>query len=77
MFGAYLVMALMEMRAEKKVVKTKQEKEAGNNPGHKVVKIEESLPEKGPSKEMIKAVLAFCARHSRNIFGSRSIHTFS
>ena len=61
MFGAYLVMALMEMRAEKKVVKTKQEKEAGNNPGHKVVKVEESLPEKGPSKEMIKAVLAFAA----------------
>src|SRR5687767_7016703 len=61
MFGAYLVMALMEMRAEKKVVKTKQEKEAGNNPGHKVVKIEESLQEKGPSKEMIKAVLAFAA----------------
>ena len=61
MFGAYLVMALMEMRAEKKVVKTKQEKEAGNNPGHKVVKIEESLPEKGPSKEMTKAVLAFAA----------------
>ena len=45
MFGAYLVMALMERRAEKKVVKIKQEKEAGNNPGHKVVKIEESLPE--------------------------------
>ena len=61
MFGAYLVMALMEMRAEKKVVKIKQEKEAGNNPGHKVVKIEESLPEKGPSKEMTKAVLAFAA----------------
>jgi len=61
MFGAYLVMALMEMRAEKKVVKTKQEKEAGNNPGHKVVKIEEILQEKGPSKEMIKAVLAFAA----------------
>jgi cation:H+ antiporter len=62
MFGAYLVMALMEMRAEKKVVKKiKQEKQVGNHPDHKVVKIEESLPEKGPSKEMIKAVLAFAA----------------
>jgi cation:H+ antiporter len=62
MFGAYLVMALMEMRAEKKAVKKiKQEKEVGNHPDHKVVKLEESLPEKGPSKEMIKAVLAFAA----------------
>jgi cation:H+ antiporter len=62
MFGAYLVMALMEMRAEKKVVKKiKQEKQVGNHPDHKVVKIEESSPEKGPSKEMIKAVLAFAA----------------
>ncbi|MDQ3967430.1 MAG: hypothetical protein M3275_03435 [Thermoproteota archaeon] len=62
MFGAYLVMALMEMRAEKKAVKkVKQEKEVGNHPDHKVVKVEESLQEKGPSKEMIKAVLAFAA----------------
>ncbi len=63
MFGAYLVMALMEMKAEKKMVvkKIKQEKEVGNHSDHKVVKVEESLPEKGPSKEMIKAVLAFIA----------------
>ncbi len=62
MFGAYLVMALMEMRAEKKVVKKiKQEKVVGNHPDHKVVKVEESLQEKGPSKEMIKAMLAFAA----------------
>ena len=61
MFGAYLVMALVEMRAEKKVVKIKQEKEVGNHPDHKVVKVEESLQEKGPSKEIIKAVLAFAA----------------
>ena len=62
MFGAYIVMALMEMRAEKKVVKKiKQEKHVGNHPDHKVVNIEESLQEKGPSKEMIKAVLAFSA----------------
>jgi cation:H+ antiporter len=64
MFGAYLVMALMEMKAEKKMVvkKIKQEKEVGNHSDHKVVKVEEeSLPEIGPSKEMIKAVLAFIA----------------
>jgi cation:H+ antiporter len=62
MFVAYLVMALMEMRAEKKVVKKiKQEKEVGNHPNHKVVQFEESLQEKGPSKEMIKAILAFVA----------------
>ena len=81
MFGAYLVMALMEMRAEKKVVKTKQEKEVGNNPGHKVVKIEESLPEKGPSKEMIKAVLAFAAGTAGIFLGAdpfiRSLEGFS
>ena len=81
MFGAYLVMALMEMRAEKKVVKIKQEKEAGNNPGHKVVKIEESLPEKGPSKEMIKAVLAFAAGTAGIFLGAdpfiRSLEGFS
>src|ERR687893_2361094 len=45
MFGAYLVMALMEMKAEKKAVKIKQEKEAGNHLDHKVVKVEENLPE--------------------------------
>jgi cation:H+ antiporter len=62
MFGAYLVMALMEMKAEKKMAKIKQEKEVGNHPHHhKVVKVEESLPEKGPSREMIKAALAFAA----------------
>ena len=81
MFGAYLVMALMEMRAEKKVGKIKQEKEAGNNPGHKVVKIEESLPEKGPSKEMIKAVLAFAAGTAGIFLGAdpfiRSLEGFS
>lgn len=81
MFGAYLVMALMEMRAEKKVVKIKQEKEAGNNPGHKVVKIEESLAEKGPSKEMIKAVLAFAAGTAGIFLGAdpfiRSLEGFS
>ncbi len=59
MFGAYLVMAVMEMKTEKKVVKIRQE--AGNHPSQKIVKVEESLPEKGPSKEMLKAALAFAA----------------
>ena len=63
------------------MVKTKQEKEAGNNPGHKVVKIEESLPEKGPSKEMIKAVLAFAQGTAGIFLGAdpfiRSLEGFS
>ena len=75
MFGAYLVMAVMEMKTEKKVVKIRQE--AGNHPSQKIVKVEESLPEKGPSKEMLKAAIGFCCRHSRHIFGSRTIHPFS
>jgi cation:H+ antiporter len=70
MFGAYLVMALMEMKAEKKAVKIKQEKEVGNHPDHKVVKVEENLPEKGPSKEMIKAMLAFAAGTAGIFFGA-------
>ena len=70
MFGAYLVMALMEMKAEKKAVKIKQVKEAGNHPDHKVVKVEENLPEKGPSKEMIKAMLAFAAGTAGIFFGA-------
>ena len=70
MFGAYLVMALMEMKAEKKAVKIKQKKEVGNHPDHKVVKVEENLPEKGPSKEMIKAMLAFAAGTAGIFFGA-------
>jgi cation:H+ antiporter len=71
MFGAYLVMALMEMRAEKKVVKIKQEKGVGNHPGHRVVKIEEErLQEKGPSRELIKSALAFAGGTAGIFFGA-------
>jgi cation:H+ antiporter len=71
MFGAYLVMALMEMRAEKKVEKIKQEKGVGNHPGHQVVKIEEErLQEKGPSRELIKAALAFAGGTAGIFFGA-------
>jgi cation:H+ antiporter len=59
MFGVYLVVALIEMKAEKRRTKVKQE--IGNNPHHKVVKVEDSIQERGPSGEMIKAVLAFVA----------------
>ena len=62
MFGAYLVMALMEMKAEKKVVKIKQEKEADNHPDHhKVVKVQESVQKNALSREMVKPVMAFAA----------------
>ena len=70
MFGAYLAMALMEMRTEKKMAKIKQEKEIGNHPDHKVVKVEESLPEKGPSRELLKAALAFAAGTAGIFFGA-------
>jgi cation:H+ antiporter len=68
MFGAYLVMALMEMKTEKKVVKIKQE--AGDHPYQKVVKVEEGPPEKGPNREMIKAALAFVAGTAGIFFGA-------
>jgi cation:H+ antiporter len=71
MFGAYLVMALMEMKAENKVVaKVKQEKEVGDHPHHKVLKVEERLPEKGPSREIIKAALTFAAGTAGIFFGA-------
>jgi cation:H+ antiporter len=57
MFGAYIVMALIEMRNESKAAK-KVENKVGN---HKVVEIHESRSAKGPSREMIKAMLAFAA----------------
>jgi cation:H+ antiporter len=68
MFGAYLVMALMEMKTEKKVVKIKQE--AGDHPYQKVVKVEEGPPEKGANREMIKAALAFVAGTAGIFFGA-------
>lgn len=56
MFVAYLVMALLEMKAENKAKKVQQ---VGD---HKVVKISEGLQEKkGPNREMTKAMLAFAA----------------
>jgi cation:H+ antiporter len=57
MFGAYLVMALLEMRAESKV-KKERETEVGNH--HKVVKVN-GIEGRGPSREMAKAMLAFAA----------------
>ncbi|HEY1211569.1 MAG TPA: hypothetical protein VGE82_01355 [Nitrososphaera sp.] len=59
MFAAYLALAVIEMRNEKKVVKIKHE--AGNHSAQKIVKNEESPLQKGPNKEMLKAALAFAA----------------
>jgi cation:H+ antiporter len=56
LFGAYLVMALLEMKSENRAKKTQLQVS-----DHKVVKIEENITEKGPSKEMTKAMLAFAA----------------
>jgi cation:H+ antiporter len=56
MFGAYLLMALLEMKAENKV--KKKEVEVGDY--HKVVKVN-GLQGKRPGKEMTKAMLAFAA----------------
>jgi cation:H+ antiporter len=71
MFGSYLAMALMEMKAENKLAKIKQEKELGNHPYHQAVKVEERLlPEKGPSREIIKATLAFAAGTAGIFFGA-------
>jgi cation:H+ antiporter len=57
MFGAYIVMALFEMRAESKAAR-KVENKVGD---HKVVEIHESRSAKGLNREMIKALLAFAA----------------
>jgi cation:H+ antiporter len=70
LFGAYLVMALVEMKAEKKGVKIKQEKALGNHPDHKVVKVEESIPEKGLNREMTKAMMVFAAGTAGIFFGA-------
>jgi cation:H+ antiporter len=56
MFIAYLVMALREMKAEGKA----KQAEVGNH-SHKVIQINEGLPQRGPSKDMVKAMLAFAA----------------
>lgn len=70
MFGAYLVMALIEMKAENRMAKIKQEKEVGDNPHHKVLKVEEGLQEKEPSREIIKAALTFAAGTAGIFFGA-------
>jgi cation:H+ antiporter len=70
MFGAYLVMALMEMKAESRMAKIKQEKEVGDHPRHKVLKVEEGLQEKEPSREIIKAALTFAAGTAGIFFGA-------
>jgi cation:H+ antiporter len=70
MFGAYLVMALMEMKAESRMAKIKQEKEVGDHPQHKVLKVEEGLQEKEPSRQIIKAALTFAAGTAGIFFGA-------
>jgi cation:H+ antiporter len=67
LFGAYLVTALIEMKAESKAAKKKAEQEVGDH--HKVVKIN-SVLEKGPSREMTKAMLAFAAGTAGIFFGA-------
>jgi len=57
LFGAYLVMALLEMRAESKAAK-KVEHKVGD---HQVVEVYNSSTAKGPNKEMVKAMLVFAA----------------
>jgi cation:H+ antiporter len=64
MFGAYLVMALREMKVENKA---KKEVKEGD---HKVIKVSEGLPERVLSKEMIKAMLAFAAGTAGIFFGA-------
>jgi cation:H+ antiporter len=64
MFGAYLVMALREMKVENKA-----KKEAHTGDRRKVVKVNGALG-KGPSKEMTKAMLAFAAGTAGIFFGA-------
>ena len=66
MFGAYLIMALLEMKAENK----KMKKEAAGTDSHKVVRVSDEMTKKGPSREMIKAILAFAAGTAGIFFGA-------
>jgi cation:H+ antiporter len=68
MFGAYLVMALMEMKAENKAAKKKTEQEVGDH--HKVVKINDGLQSRGPGRGMTKAMLAFAVGTAGIFFGA-------
>ena len=65
MFGAYLTMALLEMRSDK--VK-KEEAYAADL--HKVVKVSKGLSERRPSNQMIKAMLAFGVGTAGIFFGA-------
>lgn len=66
MFGAYLVMALMEMKAESKAKKAQEQ--VGD---HKVVKVSDGLSgKKGQNREMTKAMLAFAAGTAGIFFGA-------
>jgi cation:H+ antiporter len=71
MFGAYLVMALMEMKSENKIANMQQEKEIADHSGPKIVKIEERrVPEEEPGRKMIKAGLTFAAGTAGIFFGA-------
>lgn len=66
LFGAYLVVALLEMKAESKA--KKKEAEVGDH--YKVVKVNGGLQGKGPGKEMTKAMLAFAVGTAGIFFGA-------
>jgi cation:H+ antiporter len=66
MFGAYLVMALLEMKSESKA---KKEKEAEVGDHHRVVKVN-GVQGRGPSREMTKAMLAFATGTAGIFFGA-------
>lgn len=66
MFGAYLVMALLEMRTESKAKKVQEQ--VGD---HKMVKVSQDPAEKKESnKQMTKAMLAFAAGTAGIFFGA-------
>ena len=64
MFVAYLVMALVEMQADKKKAKAAKTETAG---GHKVVEVQHAQVS---SRTMIKAMLAFAAGTAGIFFGA-------
>ena len=66
MFIAYLVMALVEMRAENKAAKKMAEHRVGNN--QQIIEISNST--KGLGSEMIKAILAFAVGTAGIFFGA-------
>jgi cation:H+ antiporter len=67
LFGAYLVMALLEMKAENKA--KKKAADVGDH-HRKVVKVNGGLPGGKPSREMTKAMLAFAAGTAGIFFGA-------